>query len=134
MTRMIASVVVAGLVLTLAPVSAHHSFTAMYDANKSVKVTGKVTKMAWGNPHVYFYVDVLGANGGVANWAVEGPTPNNLQRNGWKRDSLKVGDTVTVEGYLARDGTNHINGRNVTLPDGRRVFTGSADGGPGAPD
>jgi hypothetical protein len=103
----------------------------MYDANKPVTLTGKVTKMQWMNPHIYYYIDVTDAAGKVTNYAIEGGTPNSLQRNGWKRDSLKVGDMVTVQGFLARDGSNHVNGRQVKLPDGRRVFGGSADGGPG---
>ena len=123
--------VVASLLLATQPAHAHHSFSAMYDTKKPIKFTGKVTKMEWGNPHIYYYVDVTDPSGKVINYAVEGGTPNSLQRNGWKRDSLKVGDTVTVEGFMARDGSNHVNGRGVTLPDGRRVFGGSADGGPG---
>jgi hypothetical protein len=115
----------------LQPVSAHHSFSAMYDEKKPITLTGKVTKMQWMNPHIYYYLDVTDTAGKVTNYAVEGGTPNGLQRNGWKKDSLKIGDTVTVEGFLARDGSNHVNGRQVKLPDGRKVFAGSADGGPG---
>jgi hypothetical protein len=136
MIRIFAGVVAVGVGVlpVLNPLAAHHSFSAMYDSNKSITLTGKVTKLEWGNPHIYYYIDVTDATGRITNYAIEGGTPNSLQRNGWKRDSLKVGDTVTVQGFMARDGSNHVNGRNVTLPGGQRVFTGSADGGPGVPD
>jgi hypothetical protein len=132
MIRIFISICAVGLSLVpFKTVTAHHAFSAMYDANKPVTLTGKVTKMQWMNPHIYYYIDVTDAAGKVTNYAIEGGTPNSLQRNGWKRDSLKVGDMVTVQGFLARDGSNHVNGRQVKLPDGRRVFGGSADGGPG---
>ena len=119
-----------GLLFASAPLWAHHSFAAEYDNKKPIKFTGTVTKMEWMNPHIYYYVDVKDANGKVTNYAVEGGTPNNLRRNGWGKDSLKVGDNVTVEGFMAKNGSTHVNGRTVTLPDGRRVFGGSPDGGP----
>ena len=123
-----------GFLCAVAPALAHHSFAAEYDSKKPIKITGTVTKMEWLNPHIYYYVDVKDTNGKVTNYAVEGGTPNGLRRQGWGKDSLKVGETVTVEGFMAKDGSNHINGRRVTLPDGRRVFGGSNDdGGPGAP-
>jgi Family of unknown function (DUF6152) len=126
-------VVVAGLGLLMsAPVFAHHSFEAEYDANKPIKVTGTVTKVEWMNPHARFYVDVKDEKGVVTNWNFELGSPNVLKRQGWQRDSLKVGDTVTVDGYLAKDGSTLANARRVTLADGRRVFAGSApgEGGP----
>ena len=115
-----------------APATPHHSFAAEYDSTKPIKFTGTVTKFEWMNPHVYYYIDVKDASGKVTNWAVEGGTPNSLYRQGWGKNSLKVGDVVTVEGFMAKKaGSNHINGRSVTLPDGRRVFGGSSDdGGP----
>ena len=120
-------VVVLGL---LVPVFAHHSFEAEYDRNKTVQVTGTVTRLDWMNPHARFYVDVKDENGKVTNWNFELGSPNVLKRQGWKRDSLKAGDQVTVEGYLAKDGTRGFaNARRVVMSDGKSVFAGSsADG------
>ena len=120
-----------GVFCTVAPALAHHSFAAEYDRTKAIKFTGTVTKVEWMNPHIYYYVDVKDETGKVTNYAVEGGTPNSLRRQGWGKDSLKAGDTVTVEGFMAKNGSNHVNGRQVTLPHGKRVFGGSADdGGP----
>ena len=114
-------------------VSAHHSFSAQFDPDSPVSVTGTVTEIQWMNPHVYFHVDV-DEHGEIVNYAVEGGTPNMLYRRGWRKDDLKIGDVVIVEGFRARDGThNLINGRRVTFPDGRQVLTGSIDGGPQGP-
>jgi len=122
-----------GLVLLAAvPVLAHHSFAAQYDRTKSINFKGKVTKLEWMNPHVYFYVDV-DEGGKVTNYACEAGAPNSLYRQGWRKDALKTGDMVSVEGWRAKDGTNTVNGGNITLPDGKKVFAGSPDdGGPGA--
>ncbi|HYR85612.1 MAG TPA: DUF6152 family protein, partial [Terriglobia bacterium] len=108
-----------GLLLASAPLLAHHSFAAEYDSKKPIKITGTVTKVEWMNPHIYYYVDVKDTSGKVTSYAVEGGTPNTLRRNGWGKDSLKTGDNVTVEGFMAKNGSNHVNGRTVTLPDGR---------------
>jgi hypothetical protein len=127
------SVLVAGIgLLVSAPVFAHHSFEAEYDAAKPIKITGTVTKVEWMNPHARFYVDVKDEKGKVTNWNFELGSPNVLKRQGWQRDSLKTGDMVTVEGYLAKDGSTLANARRVTLADGRKVFAGSApgEGGP----
>jgi hypothetical protein len=116
-----------GLLAATAPASAHHSFAAQYDSNKSITIKGPVTKVEFMNPHIYFYVDVTDAAGKVTNYAVEGGTPNQLRRRGWGRDSLKVGDVVTVEGWVAKNGKPNINGNRVTLSDGRRVFAGTSN-------
>ena len=121
-----------GLLFAAAPLLAHHSFAAEYDSKKPIKITGTVTKVEWMNPHIYYYVDVKDASGKVTNYAVEGGTPGSLRRQGWGKDSLKTGDSVTIDGFMAKNGSNHVNGRKVTLSDGRTVFAGSAgDSGPG---
>jgi hypothetical protein len=113
------------------PLLAHHSFAAEYDSTKPITVKGAVTKLEWQNPHARFYVDVKDDSGAVTNWEFELGSPNGLMRRGWTRNSLKPGDTVTIEGYLAKDGAKLANARNVTLGDGRKIFAGAAeDGGP----
>jgi len=128
--KVVRSVVAASLVLWFgAPVLAHHSFAAQYDANKPVTLKGKVTKVEWTNPHIFIYADVPGADGAVVSWAFEMGGPNALIRQGWKRDSVKAGDTVTFEGSLARDGSNLVNARSVVMTDtGRKMFAGSSGG------
>jgi Family of unknown function (DUF6152) len=114
-----------------APAFAHHSFAAEYDAAKPVTLKGVVTKMEWANPHARFYVDVKDDAGAVTNWELELGSPNGLMRRGWTRSSLKPGDAVIVEGYLAKDGSKLANARQVTMGDGRKIFAGSSDdGGP----
>jgi Family of unknown function (DUF6152) len=123
-----------GVLLLAVPVLAHHSFAAEYDSTKPIKFQGKITKVEWTNPHVYFYVDAKDEGGKEVNFAVETGAPNGLYRQGWRKDSLKVGDTVTIDGFRAKDGSNLVNARNVTLPDGRTVFAGTAEAGaPNAP-
>jgi hypothetical protein len=120
---------VLAIVLFVAPaVQAHHSFAAQYDADKPVTLVGTVTKVEWTNPHARFYVDVKDDKGVVTNWNLELGSPNVLRRNGWTRTSLNVGDEVTVEGSLARNGTKMANARVVKLADGRQVFAGSSGG------
>lgn len=115
-----------GLFLAAVPMLAHHSFDAEYDRSKTIEMKGTVTKVEWTNPHARFYIDVKDANGNVTNWNLELGSPNGLTRAGWKRDSLKIGDEVTVSASLAKDGSKMANARNVTLSNGKRVFAGSS--------
>lgn len=104
---------------------AHHAWSAEYDANIQKELNGVVTKVEWTNPHVRFYVDVVDENGVVTNWDLELQSANTLTRNGWTRDALSVGDEVTVNAYMARDGSNRGNSRgNLRLADGRQLFVG----------
>jgi hypothetical protein len=113
-----------GLSLALAPLRAHHSFAAEYDGKKPIQLQGVVTKIDWENPHVYVYVDVKDESGNTVNWALEGHPPNTLRRTGWTRGALKVGDTISVTGWRSKDDTDRIAGREVTLPDGKKLFLG----------
>jgi len=123
-------IAVAALLAAL-PLAAHHSFAAEYDANKPITVTGTVTKVEWTNPHARIYVDVRDEKGVVTNWNFEMGGPLQLKRLGWQRDSVKVGDEVKMDGYIAKDGSKRANARNVVFADGRKVFSGSSgDGGP----
>ena len=114
---------VAGLASGL-PIAAHHSFAAQFDRDKPITLKGAVTRMEWANPHVYFYMDVANARGVAENWAIEGQAPSVLYRAGFRKDSAKYGDVVTVEGYLARDGSRLVNMARATLADGRNLFVG----------
>jgi hypothetical protein len=117
-------------VLTAPPVLAHHSFAAQYDRNQPVELTGAVTKIEWNNPHVYFYIDVLNEETGkIENWAWEMGAPAVIQRSGWSRNSMKIGDLVTVEGSRAKNGATHGNARTVMLTKtGERLGAGSSEG------
>ena len=126
--KRIASFVLGVALLLPHTVAAHHSFDAEFDRNKPVTLKGSVTRVDWGNPHIWVFMDVKDETGKVSNWGVEGGAPNALFRNGWRKDSLKVGDIVTVEGFRGRDGSQRANANRVTLPDGRRVFAGSSIG------
>jgi hypothetical protein len=119
------------IALVTLPLLAHHSIDAEFDRNKPITVTGTVTKIDWMNPHIWIYLDVKEKDGKVAKWQFEGGPPNALRRGGWNRDSLKVGDQVTISGVLAKvDGglsANTGNASQVTLPDGRKVLAGQND-------
>ncbi len=127
-------VLVAGLLVGAAmPVFAHHSFAAEFDDKKPLTLNGQVTKVEWMNPHIWLYLDVKDESGSVTHWQCEGGAPNGLTRQGWGRESLKAGDQVTIDGFRAKDATNTCDSRSVKLPDGRKVFSGTADdGGPKA--
>ncbi len=117
-----------GLLLWAVPALAHHAFAAEYDANNPVTLKGVVTKFEWTNPHARFYVDVKDEKGNVTNWNLELASPNVLRRSGWSSKSLQVGDQVTVEGSMAKDGSKMANARIVTLANGKKVFAGSVGG------
>jgi hypothetical protein len=108
-----------------APVPAHHGFSVEFDKDKPVTLTGTVTKMEFMNPHMYFYVDVKGKDGKVVNWGLEGGPPNVIYRQGWRKDTLKPGDLVTVKGFRAKDGSALAACATVKLPDGREISAGS---------
>jgi len=135
-------IAVAGLVaaswLVESSLSAHHSFGAEYDANKPITLTGVLTNIEWTNPHCHFYLDVRDDKGTVVNWKFEGYPPGVLYRTGWKRNvTMKAGDTVTIFGWRARDGSNWAHSRQVTFSDGMKLYfgppAGTGDGGAAPP-
>jgi Family of unknown function (DUF6152) len=129
-TRFVGLSVVLGCLVAAVPVFAHHSFAAEFDGSKKIELTGVVTKVDWVNPHAYIYVDVKGADGTVVNWALETGAPNALYRQGWRKDDLKIGDTVTLDAFPAKDGSHTAAARQVRLPDGRKVFAGTPNSTP----
>jgi len=122
---------VAASFLASVPALAHHSFAAEFDASRSMRLIGTITRIEWTNPHSYFYIDVKDDKGSVVNWGCEGAGPGALSRRGWNKGDVKLGDTLVVDGYPAKDGSHTIDARRVTLPDGRIISGGSPnDGGP----
>jgi hypothetical protein len=117
--------------LAAAPVVAHHAFSAEFDANKQLLLKGSVAKMEWINPHAWLHVDVKETDGKVTRWAIELGPPNALIKRGWNQASVPIGLQVTIVGYQAKDGAKRANGRDITLPDGKKMFAGSP--GTGAP-
>ena len=132
-TRQFIAVAAAALLLAVAArtLSAHHSFAAEFDANKPVKLQGTVVKMEWINPHAWLHIDVKNPDGTTTRWMIEGGTPNTLIRRGFRKDAVTEGMEITVEGFQAKNGKMRANGRDLVLPDGKRLFMGSS--GTGAP-
>jgi uncharacterized protein DUF6152 len=126
-----AAVFAAAILTSTAPVGAHHAFAAEFDSNQPITLRGKVTRVEWINPHTWIHMDVADATGKTTEWMIEGGTPNTLLRRGVDRNSLPAGTEVIVDGYRAKNGWNRANGRDITLPDGRKLFLGSS--GTGAP-
>jgi hypothetical protein len=130
----LAALVAFALSASVLPLEAHHSFAAEYDASKAVRITGVISKVEWTNPHSYLYIDVKDEQGKFATWTCEGGAPNTLSRRGFTRNAIKLGDTVTIDGYGAKDGSRLMDARRITLSDGRSFYSGSpGDGGPGDP-
>jgi len=129
------AVLIAGfVVIASVPAATHHAFSAEFDATKPVKLQGTVTKVEWINPHAWIHMDVKTTDGKVEQWMIEGGTPNTLFRRGVNKNSLPFGTAIVVDGYQAKDGTMKANGRDITLPDGRKLFIGSTGtGAPGDP-
>jgi len=119
------------LVLSAVPIVAHHAFSAEFDATRPLKLEGTVTEVEWINPHTWIHISVKGTDGKTDEWMIEGGTPNTLLRRGFTEDSLQVGTAIKIDGYQAKDGSNKANGRDLTLPDGRKLFMGTS--GTGAP-
>ncbi|HYR90105.1 MAG TPA: DUF6152 family protein [Terriglobia bacterium] len=130
-TKLLVPAAVIGLLLAAMPARAHHAFAAEFDANKQVTLRGTITKMEWINPHAWLHVDVKGPDGKTVNWAIELGPPNSLIKRGWTKTSVPAGVEIFVVGYQSKDGANRANGRDITLPNGTKLFAGSS--GTGAP-
>jgi hypothetical protein len=131
-TKAALTIAVAGLLAAAIPAWAHHAFAAEFDGNQPIKLSGKVSKVEFINPHSWIHIDVKGADGKTTTWMIEGGSPNTLFRRGVTQASLPVGTDIVVDGYRAKDGSNKANGRDITFPDGKKLFMGSSSG-EGAP-
>jgi len=129
--RIAVTLTLAGLLLAAVPLFAHHAFTAEFDAKKPLKLRGTVAKIELINPHSWIHIDVKNSDGTTTRWMIEGGTPNTLLRRGFTKSSLPVGTEILVDGYQAKDGSNRANGRDLTYPDGKKIFLGSS--GPEGP-
>ena len=123
-----------GVLLAAVPVLAHHAFTAEFDAKKPLKLRGTVAKVELINPHSWIHIDVKNTDGTTTRWMIEGGTPNTLLRRGFTKNSLPAGTEILVDGYQAKDGSNRANGRDLTFPDGRKIFLGGSAGEGPPPD
>ncbi len=132
MTRNLRTLAVLGfaLLFAAAPLVAHHYGGTVYDDTKRVTLKGKLTKLDWMNPHVYYYIDVTDERGQTVNWEAESGPPNSLYRRGWRKDDIKIGDAITLtNAALSRNGSKKVSGGTITMPDGRKVFSGTAGDG-----
>ena len=123
----LSAAVAAALCLAAVPAIAHHAFAAEFDANKPIKLTGKVVEMRWSNPHAWIYLDVAGPSGKVERWAFETGAGKGLFRRGWRKEDLPAGTVLVIQGWQARNGSNTANAGSITFPDGRRLFAGSSN-------
>jgi hypothetical protein len=121
-------VLICSFVVGVTPVMAHHSFAAEFNGDKPITLQGTLTKLEWTNPHIWMYLDVKDQNGNIVAWQCEGGPPNTLTRNGWSKNSIKPGDQITIDGWLAKDNSKTCNARSVKLPSGKSVFAGSTNG------
>jgi hypothetical protein len=131
-TKLFILIIGVGLLVSTIPAWAHHAFSAEFDGNKQIRLRGTLLKMDWINPHAWIHLNVKGADGAITTWDIELGPPNALIKRGWNKNSLPPGTELLVEGYLAKDGSNRANGRDITFPDGKKLFAGSS--GTGAPD
>jgi hypothetical protein len=125
--RALFGTIVAAACLAAVPASAHHSFAAEFDETKPIKLTGKVVEMRWSNPHAWIYLEVMSADGKPEKWAFETSAANGLFRRGWRKEDLPAGTVLTIDGWLARNGSKTVNAGSILLPDGRRLFAGSSN-------